>query len=180
VESASADVGAARADRLPHLSLTGQIGLGVVHANGQTVDMQTWQIGPLALTAPLFDAGRRAAAEDAAVARYDEAVVAYRAQVRQAVREVEQALVNLDSARRRSVDARVAAEGYHASFVATAARYRSGLGSLIEVEDQRRAALAAETTLVTLQRDRIAAWIALYRALGGGWSRPDTATARYD
>ena len=180
VESASADVGSARADRLPHVSLTGQIGLGVVHANGQTIDMQTWQIGPLALTAPLFDAGRRAAAEDAAVARYDEAVVAYRAQVRQAVREVEQALVNLDSARRRSVDARVAAEGYHASFVATEARYRSGLGSLIEVEDQRRAALAAETTLVTLQRDRIAAWIALYRALGGGWSRPDTATARYD
>jgi outer membrane protein TolC len=93
------------------------------------------------------------------------------------VREVEEALVLLDSARERSEDARVAVEGYRASFAATEARYRSGLASLIELEDQRRAALAAETALVSLQRERLAAWIALYRAVGGGWSRPGEATA---
>ena len=180
VEAASADVGAARADRLPRVTLSGQIGLAMVHIAGQTVTSDTWQIGPLAINAPIFDAGRRAAAEGAAQARYDEAVVAYEARVRQAVREVEEALVNLESARTRSEDARIAAEGYRTSFVATEARYRSGLGSLIEVEDQRRAALTAETTLVTLQRERLDAWIALYRALGGGWTRPDAASAQRD
>ena len=38
-------------------------------------------------------------------------------------------------------------------------------------------ALAAETALVSLQRERVAAWIALYRAMGGGWTRAGTATS---
>lgn len=177
VAAASADVGAARADLFPRLSLSGQIANGIVHVAGDNTHVQTWQIGPIALSLPVFDAGRRAAAEDAAVARYDEAVAQYRARVRQAVREVEQALVNLESARERSADARAAVEGYRASFAATEALYRSGLGSLIELEDQRRVALAAETTLVSLQRERLAAWIALYRALGGGWERPGATLA---
>jgi outer membrane protein TolC len=177
VAAASADVGAARADQLPRLSLNGQISAGYVRMGGEWNDAQTWSIGPLALTLPVFDAGRRAAAQDAAVARYEEAASTYAARVRQAVREVEEALVNLESARARGEDARVAVEGYRASFAATEARYRSGLGSLIELEDQRRVLLAAETALVALQRDRIAAWIALYRALGGGWERPATAQA---
>ena len=61
---------------------------------------------------------------------------------------------------------------------ATDARYRSGFGTLFELEDARRSALRAQITLIELRRERVAAWIALYRALGGGWSeRPDAATA---
>lgn len=180
VAAASAEVGNARAQRLPRLSLTGSISGGRAWAEGDSADIATWSLGPLALSLPLFDAGRRAAQVDSAQARYEEAVALYRARVRQAVREVEEALVNLDSARARAEDAVAAVEGYRASFAATEARYRSGLGSLIEVEDQRRALLAAETALVSLQRERIAAWIALYRAVGGGWTRPDETTARQE
>jgi NodT family efflux transporter outer membrane factor (OMF) lipoprotein len=178
VAAASAEVGAARADRFPRLTLSGQINSGWIRVNGGTTDVQTWAIGPLALTLPVFDAGRRAAAEDAAAARYEEAVTVYGARVRQAVREVEQALVNLNSATSRDADARTAMEGYRASYLAAEARYRSGLGSLIEMEDQRRLALAAELSLVNVQRDRVAAWIALYRALGGGWERPEPPLAQ--
>lgn len=177
VAAASAEVGAARADRFPRLGLNGQLNAGFLRTGGNTVDAQTWAIGPLALTVPLFDGGRRAANQDAAVARYEEAVALYTARVRQAVREVEEALVVLESARARSEDARIAVEGYRASFAATEARYRSGLASLIELEDQRRVALAAETALVSLQRERVAAWIALYRAVGGGWQRPESTAA---
>jgi NodT family efflux transporter outer membrane factor (OMF) lipoprotein len=180
VEAASADVGAARADRYPRLTLSGQVAAGVVHAGGRTLDAQTWAIGPLALSLPVFDAGRRAAAEDAATARYEEAAALYAARVRQAVREVEEALVNLQTARERSEDVRIAVEGYRASFVGTESRYRSGLGSLIELEDQRRVLLVAENAQVLLQRDRLAAWIALYRAVGGGWVRPEAPVARND
>jgi outer membrane protein, multidrug efflux system len=177
VAAASGDVGSAKAMRLARLSLTGSISAAGFHSGGATTNAQLWSLGPLALSVPLFDAGRRAADVDAAQARYDEAVALYAAKVRQAVREVEQALVNLESARSRTEDARIASEGYRASFVATEARYRSGLASLVELEDARRTALSAETAWVTLQRERIAAWIALYRALGGGWMRADTATA---
>jgi outer membrane protein TolC len=46
------------------------------------------------------------------------------------------------------------------------------------MEDQRRLALGAELALVNVQRDRYAAWIALYRALGGGWERPEPPLAQ--
>jgi multidrug efflux system outer membrane protein len=180
VEAASAEVGAARADRFPRLTLSGQIAAGTVRAGGRTLDAQTWAIGPVALSVPLFDGGRLAAAEDAAAGRYEQAASLYAARVRQAVREVEQSLVNLQTAQDRSGDVRTAVEGYRASFLATEARYLSGLGSLIELEDQRRVLLVAENAQVLLQRDRLAAWIALYRAVGGGWARPDATLAGSD
>ncbi len=171
VAAASAEVGAARADRYPRLSLAGTVAAGAQRTGGTTTDGQTWAIGPLALTLPIFDAGRRSANVQAAQARYDEAVVLYRAQVRRAVSEVEQALVTLDSARARVGDARAAAEGFRVSFNATEARHRAGLASLVELEDARRSQLAAQTALVSLQRELHNAWISLYRAAGGGWQR---------
>ena len=44
------------------------------------------------------------------------------------------------------------------------------------LEDARRSAISAETTLIGLQRDRIRYWISLYKAMGGGW-RSDSAAA---
>ncbi|HWI84020.1 efflux transporter outer membrane subunit [Ramlibacter sp.] len=175
VAAASAEVGSAQAQRYPRLTLSGSIAAGRVRAGGVSADLQTWSIGPLALTLPLFDGGRRAANAEAAQARYADAANQYRARVRQAVREVEEALLQLESARARGEDARVAAEGYAASLAAVQARYGSGLASLLELEESRRTALAAETTLVTLQQERLAAWIALYRAAGGGWTAPAPA-----
>ncbi|MBG9388856.1 efflux transporter outer membrane subunit [Caenimonas aquaedulcis] len=176
VAAASAEVGSARAQRFPRVSLTGSINAGVVRTGGVTSDLQTWSIGPLALTLPLFDGGRRSANVDSAQARYEEAVLLYRARVRQAVREVEEALVNLQSARSRTEDALAAREGYRASFTATEALYNSGLASLVQLEDSRRTALAAETAWVQLRRERVTAWIALYRAMGGGWAAQEMAT----
>jgi outer membrane protein, multidrug efflux system len=177
VAAASAEVGSARAQRFPRLTLTGSIAAGVVRIGGADTDAQTWAIGPLALSLPVFDGGTRAANVDAAQARYEEAAALYRARVRQAVREVEEALVTLESTRAREEDVQRAVDGYRISFVATEARWRGGLASLVELEDSRRTLLVAELTLVGLQRDRSAAWIGLYRALGGGWARPGTETA---
>ncbi|MBC7378451.1 MAG: efflux transporter outer membrane subunit, partial [Burkholderiaceae bacterium] len=172
VAAASADVGSAQAQRYPRLTLAGSIGTLHSRAGGTSVSLDTWSIGPVALSLPIFDGGRRAADVDAARGRYDEAAAHYRARVRQAVREVEEALVNLQATDSRSADAAIATEGYRASFTATQALYQNGLTSLVQLEDARRTQLAAETTLVSLQRERVAAWIALYRAVGGGWT-PD-------
>lgn len=175
VAAASADVGASRAQRYPQLSLSGNIGKASFRSGGSSTSLSTWTIGPLALSLPLFDGGRRRADVDAAIARYDQAVLQYRASARLAVREVEQALVNLDSTAARSDDAQTALEGYRVSFESTEQRYRNGLASLIELEEARRSRLAAENALVNLQNERSAAWVALYRAAGGGWRAPDAS-----
>ena len=128
------------------------------------------------MSLPIFDSGKRSANVDAARARYDSAVSSYRATVRQAVSEVEQALVNLDASAARSSDAASALQGYRISFEAVEQRYQSGLASLFELEDARRSRLAAEQAVINLQRERSAAWVALYRAAGGGWSANHTAS----
>jgi NodT family efflux transporter outer membrane factor (OMF) lipoprotein len=170
VAAASADVGGAQAQRYPSLTLQGSVGAINFRTGGEDLRLNTWTIGPLALNLPVFDAGRRSANVDAAKARYDNAVVNLRAVARQAVREVEEALVNLHSTAARTDDAQVALEGYRYSFRATEDLYKNGLASLLQLEDARRTQLAAENAVVTLQRERNAAWIALYRAAGGGWN----------
>jgi NodT family efflux transporter outer membrane factor (OMF) lipoprotein len=172
VAAASVDIGSAQARRYPRLSLSGQVGAANFRSTGTSTTLTAWSIGPLALTLPLFDGGTRRANIDAAVARYDQAVIQYRASVRQAVREVETALVNLDSSAQRATDAQVALDGYRTFFVASDSRYRNGLASLLELEDARRTRLAAENAAINLQRERRLAWVALYRAAGGGWVAP--------
>ena len=169
VEAASADVANARAQRLPRVTLAGSVGRARFDGSGFVATGNVWSLGPIAVTLPVFDAGQRAANVDAARARYDEAAALYRARLRGAVREVEEALVQLQSTAERNEDARIAADGFDASYRATEARFRGGLASLFELEDARRSALQAHSTLIDLQRERVAAWITLYRALGGGW-----------
>ncbi|KQW57585.1 efflux transporter outer membrane subunit [Variovorax sp. Root411] len=171
VASASADVGSAEAERYPKLTLSGSIGRTQYRVSGVHQSLETWTVGPLSLTVPLLDGGARKANTDAAKARYAEAVSLYRANVRQAVREVEEALVNLDATDARTTDADTAVKNYQASFDATQARYSSGLASLFELEDSRRTLFSAQTARVSLQRERTEAWVALYRSMGGGWGR---------
>jgi NodT family efflux transporter outer membrane factor (OMF) lipoprotein len=166
---ASAQVGAAKAQRLPHLSLNGSIGALRTTSQGSTTSLDTWSFGPLALSLPLFDGGQRAANVTSAEANYTQAVAVYRGKVRQAVREVEEALVNLQSADARKLNAEVSASGYAESLQATQARYSQGLASLVELEDARRSSLAAQSAQLALALERNRAWVALYRALGGGF-----------
>ena len=175
VAAASADVGAAEADRYPRLSLQGSVAALQLRSGGVRQSLETWTIGPVALSLPIFDGGVRAANVETAKARYAEAVSLYRSSARQAVREVEVALLNLNSADAREGDAITAVDNYQASLDATQARYRAGLGTLFELEDARRTLFIAQTARVALQRERAEARIALYRATGGGWARPESA-----
>lgn len=168
--AASFEVGSVRAQRYPRLSINGNISSNRTIARGFTQDFKTWSVGPLSLAVPLFDGGANKANLEAAKARYEEAAGKYRGTVRQAVREVEEALTRLQSTADREGDTAAAAEGYRASFAGTDARYKAGLASLVELEEARRTLLSAQSAVVNLAQERRSAWISLYRALGGGWS----------
>jgi multidrug efflux system outer membrane protein len=174
---ASAVVGSARAQRLPRLTLNGSIGAARVSTAGLETEGATWSFGPLALTLPVFDGGQRAANVESAMAAYQTAVVVYQGKVRQAVREVEEALVNLQSTQDRAKDADTAALGYTELLDATQARFGQGLASLVELEDARRNALAAQSARLGLALERQQAWVALYRALGGGFDAQQAVAA---
>ncbi|KAF7598000.1 MAG: hypothetical protein CGU28_15080 [Candidatus Dactylopiibacterium carminicum] len=91
--------------------------------------------------------------------------------MRTAIQEVESALVTLESTAQRGEGARRAVEGFERAWQATDAAYRAGASSLFDLEDARRSQVAAQSALIELQRERLLAWISLYRAMGGGWTQ---------
>ncbi len=166
----AAEVVQAEAARRPSVSLSGSIGLQRISTAGFSTDGTVWTLGPLAVSLPVFDGGRRLAARDAAVVALDEARVRYLASLRDAVREVEDALLQLDGLALRREQTAQALKGYEAALLATEARERAGLASTLDLEDARRLTLQARQSMIELERAQTQAWITLYRALGGGWN----------
>lgn len=166
---ASAKIGVEQANRLPKLSLSGNITPVLQNINGAGLALaETWSYGPT-LSLPLFDDGKRAANVETAKAKYESSVAQYRATVRTAVKEIEEALVRLSSVEQRLPEAQKAAEDYQSHFVATQKLYEVGLGNLIDTETSRRNFVAADLSIKELEQEKVSAWIALYRAVGGSW-----------
>jgi NodT family efflux transporter outer membrane factor (OMF) lipoprotein len=174
----AADAGAAHADLYPSLSLGGSLTISHSTLTGSSVP---WSFGPT-VSVPLLDGGSRRAAVQGAVADYDKALGAYKAGVLSAVSEIETALVRVDSHTRRIGDAATAARQYRTYFNAIDTNWRAGGASLLDREEARRSAQTAEITLIEIRRDAVRYWIALYKALGGGWTpgqaAPSPATSR--
>lgn len=156
----SAEIGAAEADLYPSLSLGGSISL----ASG----VAQWSFGP-SLSLPTFDGGRARAGVRSAEASYNLQYHSYREAVWSAVLEVEQSLVQLDAARGRADDAAEAAAGYQDYFTAIERLRQVGSANVLDLESARRNALDARRNLVSLRTATAQYWIALYKALGGGW-----------
>jgi len=174
VVAASARAGQARAQRWPRVTLAGSIGANRVSGGGISTNGSVWSVGPVAVTLPLFDGGALRANAQAARVRYESATTVYAARLREAVRDVETALVTLQSTAARGADTEAAAAGFERSYLATEAGYQTGTASLFELEDARRSRVAAQVAMIELRRERVAAWIALYREIGGGWSEAGT------
>ena len=165
VAASLADLGAAKADLYPSLSLSGSLTVSSASLTGTSVP---WSFGP-ALSVPLFDGGSRRAAVKSALADYNAAVADYRSGVLDAVSEIETALVRVDSTRRQIADAGVAARNYRSYFNSIDSNWKAGGASLLDREDARRSAQSAEISLIETERDAVRYWIELYKALGGGW-----------
>ena len=178
--AASEDVGVAKAALLPGLSLSGSLLRNRLSAGGTTATFNTWAIGPISLSLPLLGRDALRASTDSAQARYEAAAVAYASTLRQAVAEVEQALVTLASLREREASTVTAVGGYEQSLKGVEARYRVGLANLNELEEARRLKLNADSSAVNLQQERINAWIQLYVALGGGFDPVNNPNALKD
>lgn len=178
--AASEDVGVAKAALLPGLSLSGSLLRNRFSGSGTEATFNTWAIGPISLSLPLLGRDSLRASTDSAQARYESAAIAYASTLRQAVAEVEQALVTLASLREREASTLTAVAGYEQSLKGTEARYRVGLANLNELEEARRLKLNADSSAVNLQQERINAWIQLYVALGGGFDPVNNPNALKD
>ncbi|MGL4996874.1 MAG: efflux transporter outer membrane subunit [Deefgea sp.] len=168
VKIAAADVGIAKVARLPSLSLFGAISVGRQESGGTELSGNSWSFGPT-VKLPIFNAGRLKSEEEAAQARFEQAVAMYQQQVRFAVREVEQNMVKLDGSNQRVSATLRSVAGYQKQQDAMNAMWKAGSASLFDLEISRRFLLGAQTKQIALQREQLALWISLYKAVGGEW-----------
>lgn len=173
VIAAAADLQNNKLQRYPSISLNGSIGLMRLSNSSYTANGDVWSLGPISITLPIFDGGKRKANVETGAVKLDETFANYRSKVRNAVKEVEQALVNLESTAKRAQTAQDAATSYKAAFASTEIKYKSGFANIIDLEETRRSSLQADSNIVNLTKERNNAWIALYRAAGGGWTKAE-------
>jgi multidrug efflux system outer membrane protein len=168
--AANANIGVARAQFFPTLSLTGSLGrasdvlVGFVTRRGVTTHSVDAAIG-----VPIFQGGALVANYDIARARAQQATEQYRRTILVALQEVSDALAAYDrnGAQARDNRERVAvAQDY---LMLANLRFRAGVISYLEVLDAERQLFAAQLDLNTSATNQRLDAVQLYRALGGGW-----------
>ena len=161
-------VAAARADRLPAISLTAQAHYG---EGDMDVLFDNWLLSLAGnLTAPIFDGKRRAAEVDRSLAVVDEKVSAYRRTVLTAIKEVEDALVTESKQREHIKGLEKVTATARKALKEAGNRYRKGLTDYLPVLTQLLKVQGLERNLIQQQANLLSARISLYRALGGTWT----------
>ncbi|MBX3655371.1 MAG: efflux transporter outer membrane subunit [Ramlibacter sp.] len=174
--AAQARVGIARAAWFPNLSLTAAGG----YASPELGDLFKWSARAWSVNAllglPLFDGGRREAGVQGAQARLDEALAAYRGQVLNAFRDVEDQLASLRWLQEQAQAQDQAVASAARATVLSDSRYRNGMVSQLELLDARRSELQNRREALQVKSAQYQATVDLIRALGGGWdSVPSTS-----
>ncbi len=168
LQSANANIGAARAAFFPRITLTGSVGSGSTELSGLfTGGNATWSFVPQ-ITLPIFSWGQNKANLDLAEVRTHIAVAQYEQTVQSAFRDVADALVA-----RRTLRQQYAAQ--QRSDHATAERYRlvkmrfdQGVSSSLELLDAERSSYASQQALLQTQQTLLENRADLYKVLGGG------------
>jgi outer membrane protein, multidrug efflux system len=178
--SANAQVGAAKANLYPQLSLSALYGrvspeLSALTSGGDAA----WEAFA-GLSGPIFQGGLLRAQVRQARAAWDQARLEYESTVLHAFQEVSDAL----SARQelgveREFQTRAVAAYEEAVKVANQ-RYRGGQASYYELLQEQQLLFPAQNTLTQVQLNQLLATVQLYEALGGGWIEPSSGSQPAD
>lgn len=169
LHSACALIGVAKAARFPKITLTGNFGYASNELDSLfDPESELWSIAAGGMQ-PVFNAGKLAAGQRAAQARYEQALSIYSKTVLQAFGEVEGALLN----REKQIERRNRLLTYRNEAAATLEvandRYSRGLVDYLTVLEAQQVKDEAEIGLITVEYEILSNHVSLFRALGGGW-----------
>jgi multidrug efflux system outer membrane protein len=167
--SANAQIGVAKADFFPQISLTAVGGFQSSALSGLfSGPAGLWTVGASALQ-PVFEGGRIRNRVRFAEARADEATLVYQRTVQQAFREVSDALVGYRRSREVRIQQQQLTTAAEDATLLSNMRYRGGATSYLEVLDSETRFFTAQLVLAQAQLRELQSLVQIYRSLGGGW-----------
>jgi multidrug efflux system outer membrane protein len=167
LRAANADIGVARAQLFPSISLTGLLGFASNALSGLFDSGSfNWSAGGDA-TATIFDAGGRRAGVAVSEAQRDAALAGYEGAIQTAFREVADALAVQGTISERVRAAAANTEAAADTATLADARYKGGVDSFLSSLDAQRSLYSARRSEIGTQLLLVSTRIALFRALGG-------------
>lgn len=170
VNAQAALVGASKSDWLPKVFLKGSVGYAAKSLKDLTLHKSmTYEIAPV-LSWTLFKGTQLLNATKLAKAQLDEAINQFNQIVLTAVQETDNAMNAYRNSIKQIVALRKVRYQGQETLSLSLERYKQGLTSFQNVLDAQRSLLSYESRLVQAQGYSLLQLIAMYRALGGGWS----------
>ncbi len=180
LHAAVAEIGVAEAQFFPTVTIMGDPSFNALDPNKvfRGSSLQYMSVGP-SISIPIFDGGRLRSNLVLQQARQQESAIAYQKAVLQAWHDVVNALVALkgdqgrrERLQRQVIDARQA-------LTLARARYTQGVDTFTTVLQNSQTVLGAEMNLSQATAGISTDFVALYKALGGGWETtfPDRPNA---
>ena len=169
--SANAQIGVARAQFFPNLTISGSGGVGgdslsaIFDPAGKTI----YGIGTL--TQPLFEGGRLRGQLQLSQQAKEEMVLNYEKTIAGAFRDVSNALIALNKQRSNREQQEKLVEAAQDATRLARVRYQGGSTGYLEVLTTDSNLFTAQLNLVNAQQYEALGRIQLYSALGGGWQK---------
>lgn len=171
--ASTARIGIATADLFPRVSFVGSVGLqaDTFAGLGQS-GADRWNFGPR-ITWSALDLGRVLARIKASDARAEASLAIYERTVLLALEETENALVDFGKEQSRQQFLETSAQASQKASDLAHQRYEGGIADFLSVLDAERTLLEAQDRLAASQTRTATAFVAVYKALGGGLPAQD-------
>jgi NodT family efflux transporter outer membrane factor (OMF) lipoprotein len=177
VMAANARIGVAVADRLPQLTIRGNISVEARDVSVlYTSNSLAHNLGP-SFRWNILNFGRLKRNIEARQASHQQSIVRYEAAVLRGVQEVESALVEFLRQRERATELEKVVSATNRSVEISLARYEQTLITFDRVLDAQRSLAVAQGNLIAARGDILFALVKIYRTLGGGWGDPSLSVS---
>jgi len=170
--AANAEIGVAKAEFFPQISLTGSgggsFGRSSLFSSMMSSQTSIWSYG-VQVSQPIFAGGAIRGNLHLAESQHEQALIAYKQAIQHAFGDVSDALIAYQKFHEVRIAQEQVVEDLEESVHLSTMRYEGGTTTYLEVLDGQRSLFAAQLTLAEARGNEYQSLVQLYRALGGGW-----------
>lgn len=168
----NADIGVAKAEFFPQVSLLGLLGGAwghtVLFGSSLPAHMGVYNYEG-SLAQPLFEGGALHNNLRYAKSQYRQALIGYRQTIQKAFGDVSDALIGYQKYHQVLTRQQESVRDLQQTVRVSLMRYRGGTATYLDVLDSQRSLFSAELTLAQARNNEYQSLVELYKSLGGGW-----------